>query len=166
VNHSGDWHEIRWGGGRNAVDVTCVQEIKASVLCRGHNVSVCISLIPREVFYNSTRDKALIIKSSSEIPISRHPQSHVTCTKKNSVAASELCRPSDSHLSAKLVPTFTDRGCRVVSATDPHTTTSPVQVQFRVLVCRYAAAPSSLFVHLAAPTTEHRSSLKNFQNAL
>jgi hypothetical protein len=28
--------------------------------------------------------------------------------------------PSDSHLSAKLVPTFSDRGCHVVSVTDPH----------------------------------------------
>jgi hypothetical protein len=28
--------------------------------------------------------------------------------------------PSDRRLSAKLVPTFADRGCRVVSATDPH----------------------------------------------
>jgi hypothetical protein len=27
--------------------------------------------------------------------------------------------PSDRRLSAKLVPTFVDRGCRVVSATDP-----------------------------------------------
>jgi hypothetical protein len=29
-------------------------------------------------------------------------------------------RPRDSHLSAILVPTSADRGCRVVSATDPH----------------------------------------------
>jgi hypothetical protein len=33
--------------------------------------------------------------------------------------SSELYRPSDRRLSAKLVPTFADRGCRVVSATDP-----------------------------------------------
>jgi hypothetical protein len=35
-------------------------------------------------------------------------------------SASELYRPSDRHLSAKLVPTFTDRGCQVVSVTGPH----------------------------------------------
>jgi hypothetical protein len=37
-------------------------------------------------------------------------------------SASELYRPtkSDRRLSAKLVPTFADRGCRVVSATDPY----------------------------------------------
>jgi hypothetical protein len=34
-------------------------------------------------------------------------------------SASELYRPSDRRLSAKFVPTFADRGCRVVSATDP-----------------------------------------------
>jgi hypothetical protein len=37
-----------------------------------------------------------------------------------SQSASELYRPRDRRLSAKLVPTFEDRGCRVVSATDPH----------------------------------------------
>jgi hypothetical protein len=29
-------------------------------------------------------------------------------------------RPSDRRLSGKLVPTFADRGCRVVNGTDPH----------------------------------------------
>jgi hypothetical protein len=33
-------------------------------------------------------------------------------------SASELYRPSESRLSTKLVPTFEDRSCRVVSATD------------------------------------------------
>jgi hypothetical protein len=33
---------------------------------------------------------------------------------------SELCRPSDRRLSAKLVPTFADRGRCVVSTTDPY----------------------------------------------
>jgi hypothetical protein len=32
----------------------------------------------------------------------------------------ELYRPSDHSLSAKLVPTFADRGCHVVSVTDPY----------------------------------------------
>jgi hypothetical protein len=34
--------------------------------------------------------------------------------------ASELYRPSDLHLLAKLVPTFADGGCHVVSVTDPN----------------------------------------------
>jgi hypothetical protein len=33
---------------------------------------------------------------------------------------SELYRPSDRRLSAKLVSTLADRGCHVVSATNPH----------------------------------------------
>jgi hypothetical protein len=32
----------------------------------------------------------------------------------------KLCRPSDRRFAAKFVPNFADRGCRVVSATDPH----------------------------------------------
>jgi hypothetical protein len=36
-----------------------------------------------------------------------------------SASASELYRPSDRRLSAKLVPTIADRGCHVVSLTDP-----------------------------------------------
>jgi hypothetical protein len=43
---------------------------------------------------------------------------------KNSVAFSPQVnytdRPSDRRMSAKLLPTFADRGCRVVSATDPY----------------------------------------------
>jgi hypothetical protein len=35
-------------------------------------------------------------------------------------SASELFRPSDRRMSAKLVSTFAERACRVVSATDPH----------------------------------------------
>jgi hypothetical protein len=35
-------------------------------------------------------------------------------------SVSELYRPSDRGLSAKLVPTFADRGCYVVSEAEPH----------------------------------------------
>jgi hypothetical protein len=35
-------------------------------------------------------------------------------------SASELYRPSDRLLSAKLVPTFAERGCHVVGVTDPY----------------------------------------------
>jgi hypothetical protein len=35
-------------------------------------------------------------------------------------AAIELCRLSDCRFSEKLVPTFVDTGCRVVSTVDPH----------------------------------------------
>jgi hypothetical protein len=35
-------------------------------------------------------------------------------------SASELYRPSDRSFSAKLVPTFVDRGCHVDDVTDPY----------------------------------------------
>jgi hypothetical protein len=35
-------------------------------------------------------------------------------------STNELYRPSDRHLSVKLVPTFADRGCHVVSVTDSY----------------------------------------------
>jgi hypothetical protein len=37
-----------------------------------------------------------------------------------SESAMELYRPSDRRLSAKGLPTFADRGCHVVSVTDPY----------------------------------------------
>jgi hypothetical protein len=37
-----------------------------------------------------------------------------------SESAKELYRPSDRSMSAKLVPTFSERGCHVVSLTDPY----------------------------------------------
>jgi hypothetical protein len=37
-----------------------------------------------------------------------------------SESASELRRPSDRRLSAKWLPTFADKGCHVVSVTDPY----------------------------------------------
>jgi hypothetical protein len=37
-----------------------------------------------------------------------------------SESASELYRPSDRRLSAKSLPTFADKGCHVVSVTDPY----------------------------------------------
>jgi hypothetical protein len=37
-----------------------------------------------------------------------------------SESASELYRPSDRRLSAKRLPTFVDKGCHVVSVTDPY----------------------------------------------
>jgi hypothetical protein len=47
-------------------------------------------------------------KLSSELNLTTWPES-----------ARELYRPTDRRLSVKLVPTFADRGCHVVSVTDP-----------------------------------------------
>jgi hypothetical protein len=45
---------------------------------------------------------------------------NVIWTKLRGFSPQANYRPSDRSLSAKLVPTLADRGCRVVSATDPH----------------------------------------------
>jgi hypothetical protein len=49
-------------------------------------------------------------------------RSHKKLLKKNPWPeyARELYRPSDRRLSAKLVQTFSDRGCHIVSVTDPY----------------------------------------------
>jgi hypothetical protein len=60
------------------------------------------------------------LKSNFQIHISRRFPSTAERLLKTAAwpeCASELYRPSDRHLSAKLVPTFTDRGCHVVSVT-------------------------------------------------
>jgi hypothetical protein len=49
-----------------------------------------------------------------------HQMTKTESSVRNAVSASELYRPNFRCLSAKLVPTFADRGCRVVSAADPY----------------------------------------------
>jgi hypothetical protein len=67
---------------------------------------------------------ALELQNESEAWIFYH--SHFSRIKRHEThtpwpqSASELYRPSDHRLSANLVPTFTNRGYRVVSATDPY----------------------------------------------
>jgi hypothetical protein len=47
-------------------------------------------------------------------------KSRQTFTKQTTNSVSELYRPSYRRLSAELEPTFADRGCRLVSVTDPY----------------------------------------------
>jgi hypothetical protein len=50
-----------------------------------------------------------------------HTHTHKQNNKTSwSESASELYRPSDRRLSAKRLPTFADKGCHVVSVTDPY----------------------------------------------
>jgi hypothetical protein len=55
---------------------------------------------------------------------SQPERKHGNCKKKKKTpwpeSASELYRPSDRRLSAKLVLTFEDRGCHVVSVMNPY----------------------------------------------
>jgi hypothetical protein len=69
-------------------------------------------------FYQTTRCH---IQASSSLH-SHSPDNvrHYTKTTPWPESASELYRPSDRRLSAKLVPTLADRGCCVVSVTDPY----------------------------------------------
>jgi hypothetical protein len=70
------------------------------------------------------------ISSKAEVPTSVHctckyDNGNCYSAKKSTKtpglqSASELYRRSDRRLSAKLVPTLADRGCRVVSAMNPH----------------------------------------------
>jgi hypothetical protein len=63
---------------------------------------------------------------------------------KNPQSASELYRPRDRSLSAKLVSTFEDRKCRVVSATDPHD--------------RILGSSSTVLTRLSAPRSRRTTS--------
>jgi hypothetical protein len=58
------------------------------------------------------------VQSFVTVRMVRHKQ---TTNKQTpwSESASELYRPSDRRLSAKRLPTFVDKGCHVVSVTDP-----------------------------------------------
>jgi hypothetical protein len=59
-------------------------------------------------------------KTSSEILVVLHNVARMSWNKTPLPEfASELYRQSDRRFSAKLVPTFADRGCRVVTAADP-----------------------------------------------
>jgi hypothetical protein len=72
----------------------------------------CIWIVLDELNLNMT-PKQTIVKRTHKI----HSKKKKTPWPK---FASELYRPSDRRLSAKLVPTFVDRGCHVVSVTDPY----------------------------------------------
>jgi hypothetical protein len=56
------------------------------------------------------------------LPLCSKQTAYVLVLKKTpwSGSANELYRPNDCHLSGKLVPTFADRGCHVVSVTNPY----------------------------------------------
>jgi hypothetical protein len=54
------------------------------------------------------------------LPISQTTLLHINKQTPRSESASELYRPSDRRFSAKRLPTFADKGCHVVSVTDPY----------------------------------------------
>jgi hypothetical protein len=54
------------------------------------------------------------------LPFGPEPAVFSSKTKFRGLSPQENYPLSDRHLSAKLVPTFADRGCHVVSVTDPY----------------------------------------------
>jgi hypothetical protein len=69
----------------------------------------------------------LVLNRISVLMVKRCPLSHLPNANRKGIlftpwseSASELYRPRDRHLSAKLVPSFADRGCHVVRVTDPY----------------------------------------------
>jgi hypothetical protein len=59
--------------------------------------------------------------------------------------ACELYRSSDRRLSAKLVPTFADRECRVVNVTDPYGSILGFQEDINLQECEPALPEMILF---------------------
>jgi hypothetical protein len=80
------------------------------------------------LFLSQTTHGVSITKTNQLLVSGNNPrllwESHETQTNKKQTpwpqSASELYRPSDRRLLAKLVPTFADRRCHVVSVTDPY----------------------------------------------
>jgi hypothetical protein len=84
--------------------------ISLSALSKEHGL-FCIA------FWCSSHREALNCRMWANFSHSRSPLRLRTPWPES---ASELHRPSDRPLSAKLVPTFADWGCHVVSVTDPY----------------------------------------------
>jgi hypothetical protein len=80
---------------------------------------------PRPYSRISRPESLQFFPSGSSVALTRlgGPRSKPTTKKKELhglESASELYRSSDRRLSAKQLPTFADRGCHVVSVTDPY----------------------------------------------
>jgi hypothetical protein len=73
-------------------------------------------------------------------------------------SASELYRPSDHRQLAKLVPTFADRGCRVVSAKDSHGRKSRFSRPEPLLFP--SSSSSVVLTRLSEPRSRHAASQK------
>jgi CBS-domain-containing membrane protein len=74
------------------------------------------------IYLNNTAQEALMQKKKRFIIYQPRYKMSKTNSKQTpwSESASELYQPSDRHLSAKWLPTFADKGCHVVSVTDPY----------------------------------------------
>jgi hypothetical protein len=75
-----------------------------------------------EILGRSERTKTMRMESSNCIfgPAEEHDEYTNKQKTPWSESAGELYRPSDSRLSAKWLSTFADKGCHMVSVTDPY----------------------------------------------
>jgi hypothetical protein len=72
--------------------------------------------------------------------------------------AIELYRPSECLLPAKLVPNFADRGCRVVSVTDPYGRIIEFLDRSRFF---FSSSSSTVLTRLSGPRSRPTTSQKN-----
>jgi hypothetical protein len=94
------------------VGVNIIRLLKGEALCIIYKIS-------RARAY--TQDHNIFWKANSERRDAMEGYTYMSKTEHTWLwSASELYRPSDRRLFAKLGPTFVDRWCRVASATDSH----------------------------------------------
>jgi hypothetical protein len=90
--------------------------------CNGHTLQVpCHSAISVHDILLSNKSLTSCVQEQSKDLSSSCPS--LLANKKKtpwSESARELYRPGDRHLTMKSLPTFADKGCHVVSVTDPY----------------------------------------------
>jgi hypothetical protein len=113
------WME-RWGAATCPSTPSCIKWIKR-VNCASNSVW---KLRRRKIFPELLQilsrfpfRQTWSLKSRPSHPVSGYVRIFLTPWSKS---ASELYRPSDRRFSAIWLPTFADRGCHVVSVTDPY----------------------------------------------
>jgi hypothetical protein len=82
-------------------------------------VPLCPPQIPYELTRARTRTAVVRSQRLTAWAVARHINLFNSNLTPWSESASELYRPSDRSFSAKCLPTFADKGCHVVSVTDP-----------------------------------------------
>jgi hypothetical protein len=88
--------------------------------CSRRRLSVCFVLRCPDLWLQCTVSFVHGLKKAHH---TRIMDNALNCNKNKtpwSESASELCRPSDRRFSAKWLPTFADKGCHVVSVTNPY----------------------------------------------
>jgi hypothetical protein len=83
--------------------------------CARARARVCVCVLVRHIITSSDCKSSLYVWLDIWMVLKNKKQ-QTPCSE----SANELYWSSDRHLSAKLVPTFAEKGCHVVSMTDPY----------------------------------------------